>query len=63
MTDEEYDIIEFEFNKFIEYIFDGIETVDYRELAEFLRGEADYYEKEAELNEEDEEDNSENDDE
>lgn len=61
MSDEDYSIIEFEFSKFIEHIYDAIDCVDLRELAEFLKNEAEYYENEAD-NEESDED-SENEDE
>ena len=60
MSDEDYSIIEFEFSKFIEHIYDAIDYVDLRELAEFLKGEAEYYENEADN---EESDNSENEDE
>lgn len=64
MSDEDYNIIEFEFGKFIEHIYDAIDEIDLQELADFLKSEAEYYEEEAirEAEESDDED-SENEDE
>ena len=66
MSDEDYSVIEFEFGKFIEYIYDAIDEIDLQELADFLKSEAEYYEEEAKRDAEesdDEEDDSENEDE
>lgn len=64
MSDEDYNVIEFEFGKFIEHIYDAIDEIDLQELADFLKSEAEYYEEEAirEAEESDDED-SENEDE
>lgn len=64
MSSEDYDVIEFEFGKFIEHIYDAIDEIDLQELANFLKSEAEYYEEEAirEAEESDDED-SENEDE
>ena len=64
MSSEDYDVIEFEFGKFIEHIYDAIDEIDLQELADFLKSEAEYYEEEAirEAEESDDED-SENEDE
>ena len=64
MSDEDYNVIEFEFGKFIEHIYDAIDEIDLQELANFLKSEAEYYEEEAirEAEEPDDED-SENEDE
>lgn len=64
MSDEDYNVIEFEFGKFIEHIYDAIDEIDLQELADFLKSEAEYYEEEAikETEESDDED-SENEDE
>lgn len=64
MSDEDYSVIEFEFGKFIEHIYDAIDEIDLQELADFLKSEAEYYEEEAirEAEESDDED-SENEDE
>ena len=66
MSDEDYSVIEFEFGKFIEHIYDAIDEIDLQELADFLKSEAEYYEEEAKRDAEesdDEEDDSENEDE
>lgn len=66
MSDEDYNVIEFEFGKFIEHIYDAIDEIDLQELADFLKSEAEYYEEEAKRDaeeSEDEEDDSENKDE
>lgn len=47
MSSEDYDVIEFEFGKFIEHIYDAIDEIDLQELADFLKSEAEYYEEEA----------------
>ena len=64
MSSEDYDVIEFEFGKFIEHMYDAIDEIDLQELADFLKSEAEYYEEEAirEAEESDDED-SENEDE
>lgn len=64
MSDEDYNVIKFEFGKFIEHIYDAIDEIDLQELADFLKSEAEYYEEEAikEAEESDDED-SENEDE
>lgn len=62
MSDEDYNVIEFEFGKFIEHIYDAIDEIDLQELADFLKSEAEYYEEEA-IRESEESDDSENEDE
>ena len=47
MSSEDYNVIEFEFGKFIEHIYDAIDEIDLQELADFLKSEAEYYEEEA----------------
>ena len=47
MSSEDYNVIEFEFGKFIEHIYDAIDEIDLQELAKFLKSEAEYYEEEA----------------
>lgn len=67
MSDEDYNVIEFEFGKFIEHIYDAIDEIDLQELADFLKSEAEYYEeeaiREAEESDEDPDEVSENEDE
>lgn len=64
MSDEDYNVIEFEFGKFIEHIYDAIDEIDLQELADFLKSEAEYYEEEAKRDaEESEDEDSENEDE
>lgn len=62
MSSEDYNVIEFEFGKFIEHIYDAIDEIDLQELADFLKSEAEYYEEEA-IKEAEESDDSENEDE
>lgn len=62
MSNEDYDVIEFEFGKFIEHIYDAIDEIDLQELANFLKSEAEYYEEEA-IREAEESNDSENEDE
>lgn len=62
MSNEDYNVIEFEFGKFIEHIYDAIDEIDLQELADFLKSEAGYYEEEA-IREAEESDDSENEDE
>lgn len=62
MSDEDYSVIEFEFGKFIEHIYDAIDEIDLQGLADFLKSEAEYYEEEA-IRESEESDDSENEDE
>ena len=63
MSSEDYNVIEFEFGKFIEHIYDAIDEIDLQELADFLKSEAEYYEEEAIREAEESDEDPENEDE